>query len=131
MDEAIQRCALLADSVVVRVARCMRGAVALVGGFRDGFIDDLVKVVRIDDFHVRHPGGLVGDNPDGGGVFNPDALAQRVISLHFRRKFSLRVDGKWKSDAVLLGEFVGERAQFLLGLDTSLVGKDGIAKIVA
>src|ERR1039458_6984393 len=61
-------------------------------GIGQCLIDQLEQLGAIDNFNKRSALAVRGDHPDGGSVFDADALTQRVIGLHFARKLALGVD---------------------------------------
>jgi hypothetical protein len=72
-----------------------------------------------------------GDHPDGGGVLDADALAEGVVGFYLGGEPALGIDGEGHGDAFALGELVGEVVEDFEGSDGGLVGKDGIAVLVA
>ena len=81
------------------------------GGFGVGewLVDDLVELAAVDDFDEGRGVGAVGDDPDGGGVLDADALAESVVGFDFSVQLALGIDGEGQGDVVLLGELFGER----------------------
>src|SRR5665213_2551113 len=95
-------------------------AVSFLASVGQRLVDNLVEPVDIRDFDIRHADSFVGYDPDGRRVLNADPLAQSVVGLYSGGKFPLRIDDKWKSDAVLLGEFLGEGAKVRLRFNARL-----------
>src|ERR1035437_3062479 len=80
------------------------------GGFGvgEGLIDELEELAAVDDFDEGRALAVGGGDPDGGGVFDADALAESVVSLDLCGELALGVHGKGKGDAVSLRELLRE-----------------------
>ena len=50
-------------------------------GVGDGLVDDLVELAAVDDFDEGRAFAVGGDDPDGGGVLDADALAEGVVGF--------------------------------------------------
>jgi hypothetical protein len=80
-------------------------------GVGDGFVDQLVELGAVDDFHEGRAFGVGGDHPDGGGVLDADALAEGVVGFDFGGQLALRVDGEGQGDALALANLVVKSQQ--------------------
>ena len=101
-------------------------------GVGQGLVDDLVELAGVEDFDERGASGLAGDDPDGWGVVDADALAQGFVGLDLSVVGALGVYGEGqRTYFVVVGEFFGELAQDFEGGDGGLVGEDLVAVIVA
>src|ERR1700692_2721952 len=97
-----------------------------------GLVNEFVELVAVDDFNERRALAVVGDDPDGGGVLNANALAQGVVGLDGGGELALGVDGEGHCDAMIGREFLGEVGHFGgVFADGGLGGKDFVTVVVA
>jgi len=59
-----------------------------------GLVDELEELAAVDDLDEGRAFGVGGDDPDGGGVLDADALAEGVVGLDELGQLALRVDGE-------------------------------------
>ena len=108
-----------------------RWGIRLVAGFGEGRVDELEEPAAVDDFDEGRGVGGAGDDPDGGGVLDADALAEGVVGFDFLGEPTHGIDGERQGDAMGGGEALGEVLELAEGLDGNLVGEDGVAVVVA
>ena len=103
----------------------------LAADFGHGLVDELVEAAAVDDFDEGRRVGGGGDDPDGGGVLDADALAEGVVGFDFCSQLAHGIDGEGQGDAVLRGKLLRELLEIAGGLDGGLVGEDLVAIVVA
>jgi len=103
----------------------------LAAGFGEGRVDELEEAAAVDDFNERRSVGGAGDDPDGGGMLNADALAEGVVGFDFLRETAHGIDGEGQGDTVSGGEALGELLELVGGFDGDLVGEDLVAIVIA
>src|SRR5665213_2000598 len=101
---------LSTDGMVMGAACSMRRNRAFVACFRDGLVDNFKELIGLHDLNIGRASGLIGYDPDSGGMFDADALTECIIGFDFRGKFPQRIYDKRKSNAVLLGKFISKGA---------------------
>ena len=100
-------------------------------GLGEGLVDELEELAAVDDLDEGRGVSGVGDDPDGGGVLDADALAEGVVGFDFLGEAAHGIDGEGQSDAVGGGEALREVLELAGGFDGDLVGEDLVAIVVA
>ena len=108
-----------------------RPAKLLTAGFGEGLIDHLEEAAAV--YYLDEGRGVsgVGDDPDGGGVLDADALAEGPVGFDFVSQFAGGIDHEGQGDAVRGGEVLGELLELGGGFDGDLVGENRVAVVVA
>ena len=99
--------------------------------FGEGLVDELEEAAAVDDFNVGRSAGCAGDDPDGGGVLDADAVAESLVVFDQLREAAHGIDGEGQGDAVAGGEALRELLKLVGGFDGGLVGEDLVAIVVA
>src|SRR5579883_1006751 len=99
--------------------------------FGECLVNQFVEAAAVHDLYKRGAAGFAGNNPDSWRVLDADALAEIIVSLDLCGQLALRIYDKWKGKTMLLCEFLGEVSQIVLRGDAGLIGKDGIAEVIA
>src|SRR5580704_8857478 len=107
------------------------GAKLVAAGFGEGLVDELEETAAIDDFNVGRCAGRAGDDPDGGGVLNADAVAESLVVFDELREAAHGIDGEGQGDTVAGGEALRELLKLVGGFNGGLVGEDRVAIVVA
>ena len=103
----------------------------LAADFGEGLVDELEEAAAVDDLDEGRGVGGVGDDPDGGGVLDADALAKIAVGLDCLCEMAHGIDGEGQGDAVLGGELLRELLEIGGGFDGGLVGEDFVTIVVA
>jgi hypothetical protein len=105
---------------------------SVAAGLGKGLVDELEELAAVDDLDEwRGAVGAVSDDPNGGSVIDADALAERPIGVHLRRKLTHGIDSEGQGNAVAGRKLVGKLAELIGSLDGDLVGKDVVAVVVS
>ena len=103
----------------------------LAADFGHGLVNELIEAAAVYDFNEGRSVGGAGDDPNGRGVLDADALAERVVGFHFFGQVAHGIDGEGQGDAVLGGPFLRELLEIAGSLDGRLIGEDVVAIVVA
>ena len=99
------------------------GGSAGTGCLRQGCVDGLEELGGVSDLDPV----FWGDDPEGGGLGEADALAEGVVCLNFLGQRALRVYDKRHRELVGLEPALSEFLEIFLGRDGGLGGEDGSA----
>ncbi len=99
------------------------GGCAGAWGLGQGGVDGLEELGGVGDLNPI----LRGDDPDGRGLGEADALAEGVVCLDFLGKSALGVYDEGHRELVGLEPALGKVLEVFLGGDGGLRGKDGSA----
>ena len=99
-------------------------------GIGEGLVDELGELTAVNDFDKGCAFAVVGDDPDGRGVLNADALTESVIGFDQCNELALGVDGKGQGDVVVGRKLLGELGKGVKADNGWLAGEDGVAVLV-